>query len=183
MVTRRRVLRAVGTVVVTGLCIAYLVWKIDIGETLDVLGRTDPVYFAGSLAIMIGSVLPMAWRWRELLRARLVEERVPWLPRASFGGYTASQILPTSFGGDASRIYETARRHPGSGGAVAGTVLLERVLGGMATLLLAAIGFALALGHYDVGAYLWIELAFVAGAVVVGVVLFSRAARRPLSRV
>ena len=55
------------------------------------------------------------------------------------------------------RIYETARRHPGQGGAVAGSVLLERALGGAATLALAAVGFALALGHYDVGAYLWIE--------------------------
>src|SRR5205823_362953 len=54
--------------------------------------------------------------------------------------------LPTSIGGDASRIYETARRHPGRGGPAAGTVLLERALGGA------------------------------------GIVLFSRAARRPLRR-
>ncbi len=82
-------------------------------------------------------------------------------------------MLPTSLGGDASRIYETSRRHPGAGGAAAGTVLLERGLGGVATLLLAAIGFALAVGHYDVGGYLWVELAFVVGAVLAGVVLFS----------
>src|SRR5207244_8409100 len=58
--------------------------------------------------------------------------------------YTAGQVLPTSIGGDASRIYETARRHPGRGGSAAGIVLLERALGGAATLTLAAIGFALA---------------------------------------
>src|SRR5439155_25306551 len=61
----------------------------------------------------------------------------------------------------------------GSGGAAAGTVLLERALGGVATLVLAAAGFALAVGRYDVGGYLWIELAFVVGSVVLGVLLFS----------
>jgi uncharacterized membrane protein YbhN (UPF0104 family) len=83
-------------------------------------------------------------------------------------------VLPTSLGGDASRIYETTRRHPGAGGAAAGTVLLERLLGGVATLVLAAVGFALAVGRYDVGGYLWVELSFVLGAAVAGVVVFSR---------
>ncbi len=79
------------------------------------------------------------------------------------------------------RIYETSRRHPGCGGPVAGSVLLERALGGAATLALAAVGFVLAIGRYDVGAYLWIELAFVVATVALGIALFSRAARRPLA--
>jgi hypothetical protein len=47
---------------------------------------------------------------------------------------------------------------------------------------LAAVGLALAVGEYDVGAYLWLEAALVAGTVVAAVVLFSRRARRPLRR-
>ena len=85
-------------------------------------------------------------------------------------------------GGDAARIFETSRRHPGRAGPIAGSVLLERALGGAATLALAAVGFALALGEYDVGAYLWIELAFVVATVLLAVAVFSRSARRPLSR-
>jgi uncharacterized membrane protein YbhN (UPF0104 family) len=81
------------------------------------------------------------------------------------------------------RIFETSRRHPGHTGPVTGTVLLERALGGAATLVLAAIGFALALGHYDVGAYLWLELGFVVAAVAVFVLLFARSARPLLARV
>ena len=61
-------------------------------------------------------------------------------------------------------------------------MLLERALGGSATLALAAVGFALALGEYDVGAYLWIELAFVVATVLLAVAVFSRSARRPLAR-
>jgi uncharacterized protein (TIRG00374 family) len=181
-VTRRRLIRTVATLVVTGLCTAYIVWKIDVGKTIDVLGAARIGYFLTSLAIMVVTVWPMAWRWQALLDARGISERLPWLTRAYFVSYTAGQVLPTSVGGDAARIYETTRRHPGRGGPIAGSVLLERALGGAATLALAAIGFVLAIGRYDVGAYLWLELAFVVGTVLLGVVLFSRSMRRPLAR-
>jgi len=132
---------------------------------------------------MYASVVPMAWRWQWMLRAQGVHDRLRWLTRTYFVSYMVGQILPTAVGGDAARIFETTRRHPGNGGAIAGSVLLERALGGAATLVLAAIGFALALGRYDVGAYLWVEGIFVAGTLVLAVLLFSRRARRPLARV
>ena len=161
------------TLAVTGLCTAYILWKIDLGKTGHVLGHARVGWWLLSLAIMVGSVWPMAWRWRRLLAARGVHDSLTRLVRTYFVGYAAGQVLPTSLGGDASRIYETARRHEGVGGAAAGTVLLERALGGVATLVLAAVGFALAVGRYDVGGYLWVELAFVVGAIAVCIVLFS----------
>jgi glycosyltransferase 2 family protein len=178
----RRLLRVVGTVTITGLCTAYIVWKIDIGQTAHVLAHAEPAWWIASLAIMVGSVWPMAWRWQQLLAGRGVHDSLRWLVRSYFVGYAAGQVLPTSLGGDASRIYETSRRHAGTQGAAAGTVLLERALGGTATLVLAAAGFALAVGRYDVGGYLWVELAFVVGAVVAGIVTFSTRLHRPLQR-
>jgi uncharacterized protein (TIRG00374 family) len=165
--------RALATIVVTGLCTAYIIWKIDLGTTGHVLAHARVGWWLLSLAIMAGSVWPMAWRWQRLLAARGVHDRLGRLVRTYFVGYAAGQVLPTALGGDASRIYETVRRHDGSGGAAAGTVLLERALGGVATLVLAAVGFALAVGRYDVGGYLWVELAFVVAAALAGVVLFS----------
>ena len=178
----RRVLRVVATIVVTALCTTYLVWKIDVSESVREIADAKVAYLLGALAIMAVTVLPMAWRWQQLLRAKGIEERLPWLTRSYYVSYAAGQILPTSIGGDAMRIFETSRRHPGHGGPVAGSVLLERALGGTATLILAAIGFALAYGRYDVGAYLWIEGAFVVGTIVLAVLFFSRTARRPLAR-
>jgi uncharacterized protein (TIRG00374 family) len=179
---RKRLVRLVGSVVVTGLCLWYIVWQIDVGRTVDILGDASAGYFLLSVAIMVLTVPLMAWRWQRLLGARGIHDRLPWLVRAYFTAYTAGQILPTSIGGDAMRIFETSRRHPGKGGAVAGSVLLERALGGAATLTLAAIGFVLAIGRYDVGAYLWVELAFVLAAVTLGIVLFSTRVRAPLRR-
>jgi uncharacterized protein (TIRG00374 family) len=176
----RRV-RVLATVLVTGLCTAYVLWRIDLRATLDIVADANVGYLALAVVIMVTTVVPMAWRWQLLLAARGIVDRLSWLLRAYFVSYTAGQVLPTAVGGDAVRVYETGRRHPGRLGDITGSVLLERALGGAATLALAAVGFALAVGHYDVGAYLWIEAIFVVGTLVLGVLFFSRRARRPLA--
>ena len=180
--TQRRGLRVGATLAVTGACLAYIVWKIDIGQTVEILGDANYWYLVAAVLIMTVTVLPMAWRWQRLLAARSIDDRLGWLTRAYFVADTAGQVLPTAVGGDAARSYETSRRHPGHAGPIAGSVLLERALGGAATLALAAVGFLLAIGEYDVGAYLWIELAFVVGTVLLAVAVFSRSARRPLAK-
>jgi len=179
---RRRLLRLAATLVVTGLCLAYIVWKVDIGRTARILVHANVWYFLGAVAITVGTVWPMAWRWQRLLGAKGIHDRLTWLVRAYFVAYTGGQLLPTSVGGDAVRIFETSRRHPSRGGPIAASIILERVLGGAATLVLAAVGFALAIGNYDIGAYLWIEGAFVVGTILLTVLLFSRRLRPLLAR-
>jgi uncharacterized protein (TIRG00374 family) len=180
--SRGRAIRIALTLLITGGCLAYLFWKLDIHRTVHILVHANLAWFIAAVAVMAAGVPPMAWRWQKLLGARGVHERLPWLNRAYFVSYTAGQVLPTAVGGDASRVYETARRHPGRLGDLTAIVLLERALGGVATLILAAVGFALAIGRYDVGAYLWIELAFVVGTIVLAVLFFSESARGPLRR-
>ena len=170
----RRLWRVGATLVVTGLCTAYILWKIDLRRTGQVLAHARVGWWLLAVAIMVLSVWPMAWRWQRLLAARGVHDSLGRLVRTYFVGYAAGQVLPTALGGDASRIYETSRRHEGAGGAAAGTVLLERALGGAATLVLAIAGFALAVGRYSVGGYIWVELAFVVLTLALGIVLFSR---------
>ena len=177
-----RGLRVAATLLLTGLAVAYLVWKIDVGKTADVLAATDLPWFGLAVAIMILTALPMALRWQWLLAARGMPDNFLWLTRAYFVSYAASQVLPTSIGGDAVRVVETSRRHPGRVGDLTAIVLLERGLGGAATVLLGAIGFALALGRYDVGAYLWLELLFVLGTMVLAVLFFARSVRPLLVR-
>jgi glycosyltransferase 2 family protein len=179
---RRRAIRLAGTLVVTGLCAAYIFWKIDVSRTAHILVHAKVGYFLGAVAIMVLSVWPMAWRWQRLLAAKGIHDRLSWLVRAYFVAYTGGQVLPTAVGGDAVRIYETSRRHQATGGPVAASVLLERALGGAATLTLAAVGFALAVGRYDVGAYLWVEGAFVVATLILAVLLFSRRLRPLLAR-
>ena len=180
--SRPRAFRAGGTLLVTGLAVAYIVWRVNLRETVHVLANASAGWWLASFGIWVVTVWPLAWRWQRLLASSGIHERLGWLVRTTFVAYAAAQVLPTSLGGDASRIYETARRHPGSRGPVAGTVLLERALGGAATLLLAAVGFVLALGHYSVGGYVWVELAFVVLSVVGAFVLFSTSLHPVLHR-
>jgi len=179
--TRRT--RRVGTLVLTAAAIAYLVWKIELSTTLDVLADTNLAWFALATFIMFVTVPVLAWRWGRLLEAHGIHERVPWLTRAYFVAYTAGQVLPTALGGDAVRVVETVRRHPGRSAVVTGTVVLERGLGGAVTVLLGAVGFALSVGRYDIGAYLWIEGLFVFGTLALGFLFFARSARPLLRRV
>jgi glycosyltransferase 2 family protein len=175
-------IRVVLTLLVTALCTAYVVWKIDVSRTVEILGDTHLGYFLAAVAIALVTTWPMALRWKWLLDAKVIHDRLGWLTRAYFVSYAASQVLPTAVGGDAARIYETAKRHPGNTGTIAGSVLLERAIGGAATLLLAGVGLALAVGEYDVDVYLWIEGIFVVATVLAGFVIFSRSLRTRLRR-
>ena len=178
----RKLVRVLATLVFTGLAVAYLLWKIDVGKTVDVLRDTRLGWFGLAIGIMILTVPPMAFRWQWLLRAQQMHEQIGWLTRAYLVSYTAGQILPTAIGGDAVRIYETSRRHPGRTADITAIVLLERGLGGAATVLLGAIGFVLAIGRYHVGAYLWLEGAFVLATILLIVLFFARAARPWVAR-
>jgi uncharacterized protein (TIRG00374 family) len=178
----RRSTRIALTLVLTGLALPYPVWKVDLRTTLDVLLDADLAWFALAVAIMVGTVPLMAVRWRWLLRAQAIDDRLTWLTRTYFTSYTAGQVLPTAIGGDAWRVVETSRRHVGRRGDITAIVLLERGLGGAATLALGAMGFLLAVGRYDVGAYLWIEGAFVAATIAIGFMFFARSARPLLIR-
>jgi len=179
---KKRSVRIALTLLFTGLALSYLVWKIDLHQTIDILGDADPWWFVLSVSIMVGTALPMALRWQWLMEAQAMPDRFWWLTRAYFVAYTAGQILPTSVGGDAMRVYETSRRHGGRTADITAIVLLERGLGGAGTVLLGAVGFVLALGTYDIGAYLWLEGLFVLGTFVLLFLFFARAARPLLVR-
>jgi glycosyltransferase 2 family protein len=177
-----RSLRVGLTLALTAAALAYLAWKIEVRETIDVLLDADVRWVALAATIMVATVPLMAVRWRHLMAAQGMDDRLGWLTRAYFVAYTAGQVLPTSIGGDAMRVFETSRRHAGRAGSVTAIVILERGLGGAATVLLGAVGFVLAVGEYDVGAYLWLEGVFVLGTILLSFVFFSRRARPLLAR-
>ena len=168
-----------GTLLITGLCIAY----VRLEDRPPANGACPRARRPRVLPRRRSRSSPLrSCRWRGAgsgcsLRAGS-NERLWWLIRTYFVSYAAGQVLPTSLGGDAARIFAGSRRHPGRRG-VAGSVLLERALGGAATLTLAAIGFVLAIGRYDVGPYSGSKAAFVVATVVGGVVLFSRSRTPP----
>ena len=177
----KRVIRVAATLLVTSLAVAYILSKIDLGKTAHIIGSASVPWLVVSAVLTLATTPLLGWRWQLLLRARGIRDSVAWLTRAYFVSYAFSQVLPTSVGGDAWRIFETSRRHPGNATPVTGSVLLERALGGAVTLALAGVGLLLAIGRYPVGAYLWLEVLSVVGMVAVGFVFFSRTIRSRLT--
>ncbi|HKU59293.1 MAG TPA: lysylphosphatidylglycerol synthase transmembrane domain-containing protein [Gaiellaceae bacterium] len=176
----KRWLRIVATLVVTSAALAYILTQIHVVKTWHILENASVPWVVLSAVLTLVTVPPMGWRWQLLLRARGVKESVGWLTRAYFVSYAVGQVLPTSVGGDASRIYETSRRHPGQITPITGSVLLERALGLAVTLVLAGAALLIAIGRYPIGAYLWVVAIFVVGTVAVGFVFFSRRVRTRL---
>jgi uncharacterized protein (TIRG00374 family) len=161
--------------------IALLVWQIDVGRTADLVLSSHAGYLALALAIYVATTWAMAWRWQLLLGSKGIHEPLGWLTKLYFIGYAAGQVLPTSLGGDAVRIVEHGRRRPTQRAEAAGAVLMERVLGAAGTLLLVAVGLAIAAGRYDdIEVFVWMEVVSVAAVVILAVLLFSRTTRRHL---
>ncbi len=168
---------------VSGGVIAFLLWKIDLQQTVDIIRDSHWGYVLAAFAIFIGTTWLMTWRWSALLAAKGVHEPFSWLLRMYFISYAAGQVLPTAVGGDAVRIIEHSRRRPDAKATAAGAVLMERVLGSAGTLVLVAIGLAVAAGRYDDVRFLFIlELIFVAAMIVLGLMLFSRRLGQALER-
>ena len=157
--------------------IAYLVWQINIDQTVKLIGSANGLYLLAALAIFLATTVGMAWRWQILLAARGIVEPLGWLTKLYFIGNAAGQVLPTGVGGDAARIIEHSRRKPELKGEVAGAVILERVIGAAGTLVMVAIGLVVAIGRYDGIQYLVaIEVVFLALVAAGFVLLFSKRA-------
>ena len=180
MTETRSAVRVVATLVFTGLAVAYLLWKIDVGKTVDVLRDTRFGWFALAVAIMIATVVPMAVRWQWLLRragdgraARLADARVL---RLVHGRADPADGDRRRRGADLRDVEAPPRA---DGATSRRSSCSSAALGGAATVLLGAIGFVLAIGRYDVGAYLWLEGAFVFATFAADRRSSSRARRGP----
>jgi uncharacterized membrane protein YbhN (UPF0104 family) len=94
----RRSVKVALTLLVTALCTAYVIWKIDLGRTLELISEIELAYFLGAVVIMVVTTWPMALRWKWLLDAEGIHDRLAWLTRAYFVSYAAGQVLPTAIG-------------------------------------------------------------------------------------
>ena len=176
-----RPLRIALQALVSGAILGILLWQIDLPETADLLASANLGFVVAALAIFIGTTWAMAWRWQLLLASKDIHEPLGWLTKLYFVSYAAGQVLPTAVGGDAVRIVEHARRRPDAKAEAAAAVLMERVIGGVSTLLVAAVGIAAVAGRYrEVRIVAWVEAALVGTTVIFLALVFSRRTGRHL---
>jgi uncharacterized protein (TIRG00374 family) len=152
-------------IAVSIILLAYLFSKFDMSDVWSKARHASALWLAASLGLYGVNVLVSTWRWHLLLEAQHV--KIPKL--RLLGSFVVAaffnNFMPSNIGGDVVRIADTAG--PARSATLATMiVLMDRVLGLMGLLLVAALGASLAtVGASPVPAFwLWGVLAL--GAVV-----------------
>ena len=160
--------------------LAFLLWKIGLGETLAVLRAADLRLLGLAFGLFVVSLVIRAARWAVLLRA--LGLRVPFgrLVYLYFVGAFFNSFLPSGFGGDVVRALELTQDAPTT--AAVGTVLVDRMTG---LLVLLALGLgALPLSAGRLAPWLvWLLVGIAGGGLLAGALLLEgRLLRRITAR-
>jgi uncharacterized membrane protein YbhN (UPF0104 family) len=157
--------------------LALLFSRIDVAQLWASARRASLPWLAAALALYALNVTASAWRWHVLLEAQRV--RVP--ARRLFGSFLIASFfnnfLPSNIGGDVIRIGDTARA-AGSKTLATTVVLMDRGLGLLALVLVAALGdsYAGAVHPFSVPILpIWLWIGFLSGAALAAPAVFAPA--------
>lgn len=115
--------------------ILYIIITVPIDEIREDIHIESWSYVALALSLVLLGMFVRAYRWGLLLRGIKSNVNYRRLVELYFAGSFFNTFLPSGFGGDAVRIIEVARDVPAS--IAAGTVVVDRLTGIMALLILA----------------------------------------------
>jgi uncharacterized membrane protein YbhN (UPF0104 family) len=133
----------------------------DVSAVSTHLRSFDWRWLAAALTLLAVMVVLSAWRWRLLLRTQGVACRLSHLTASFLVATFFNNFLPSNIGGDVIRIADTAP-FARSRTLATGVVLLDRGLGLIALVLVAASGTLLVQGVARLGdesSYLWLVVA------------------------
>jgi len=163
-------------VIVSLALLALLFSRVDVPHIWSLARHASPLWLAAALGLYTLNVAASVWRWNLLLVAQDV--RMP--RRALFGSFLVANFfnnfLPSNIGGDVIRIRDTAPA-ANSMTLAATVVLVDRGLGLMGLVLIAAMGATMAVSLHGQGVLpiwpSWLWASFVAGAAVVVPAMYS----------
>lgn len=155
--------------------LAYLVMGGDGARFARTLGRVPLWVPAAAAAWYLAGQALSAWKWRLLLRAGGAEVSLWHCCALYWLGMFSNLWLPSSIGGDAVRIWQLRQDGIG-GGAAAASVLVERLTGFAALLMLGACGLLFAQAGARVSTLLMVSLAAII-AIPIGFLALRGAAR------
>jgi uncharacterized protein (TIRG00374 family) len=142
-VRRRRIILAVEVIVSIGL-LTFLFSRVDMSALWDGVRRASVAWLAIALGLYLVNVLASTWRWQLLLTAQGVQVPSSALLSSYLVGGFFNNFLPSTIGGDVVRIRDTAR-HAQSKTLAATVVFVDRALGLIGLVLVAALGATIAM--------------------------------------
>ncbi len=108
--------------------LSFLFRSMDLGTAMELIRSMRPVWLGFAALLILSIRFVFAWRWRILLADQGLHLSVGSLSRVIFISMFFGSFLPGVFGSDLVRGYRVARTH-GRAGVVAGTLLVDRLLG------------------------------------------------------
>ena len=163
---------------------ALVFWKSHPAEVWQALTQTRPGPILMAVLLVLADRTLMAYRWLVLLRpfSGPGGPRFGAVMRIFFVSTFVGTFLPASVGGDAVRAVALSRLGVPAAASVA-SVFMDRALGVLSVLVMAAVGLWLAADLWKNLAVRWALLATAAGCLAIAVVVFSEAAARFVARV
>jgi glycosyltransferase 2 family protein len=160
-------------ILVSGGLLYWLLSKIDKGELWKTVHNASLPWLAAALVLYLVVILISAWRWHRLLDAQHVHATYAHLTGSFLVATFFNNFLPSNIGGDVIRIRDTAEA-AGSKTRAATIVLLDRAIGLLGLIFVAALGATIAteLGDSEPFNPTWLWLGMGAGSVVIVFVLF-----------
>ncbi|MBA2383203.1 MAG: flippase-like domain-containing protein [Actinobacteria bacterium] len=138
-------------IVISATLVAWLVYSTDRHALADAVLDVDLSTAVLAVAVLFVLIGVQAWRWTFVARALGVS--LPLVPAwlISQIGAFFNQVLPSSIGGDAMRVWRLRGRGVGTGLALS-SVVLDRVVALVGTILIVAFGLPWLLSWMDTDA-------------------------------
>jgi uncharacterized protein (TIRG00374 family) len=164
-------------ILVAGGLTAFILWKSDPVAVLRAAQHANLSWILLAILLVLADRALMAYRWLVLLRPLSAASHLALWPvmRIFFVSTFVGTFLPASVGGDAVRAYSLSRLGVPAGPALA-SVFMDRMLGVVSILLMAALGLVFARDLATHPAVVVALAATLGACVVTTLVLFNSAA-------
>ena len=139
--TRRRMFQRCARFALTILIVGLILWQIGgVGELGKVMSRVAPLYVVMIIGAITMDRALMTFKWTMLLSCKQIH--LPFFEAMRM--YCASMIwgmfMPMTVGADAVRAYSTSKAGISTGPVIA-SIMIERMIGFLAALLVGLLGF------------------------------------------
>src|SRR5580765_6881630 len=162
---------------VSVILLVVLFSRIDVAQLWQTAKEASVPWLLVAITIFALSTVVAAWRWNLLLKAQHIEITLGSLLGSFLVATYFNNFLPSNIGGDVIRISDTAR-HTNSKTLATTVVLMDRILGLIALVFVAALG-ATAIGRLHHAAApiwpVWLWAGFLAGAAATTPAVFAPA--------
>ncbi len=151
------------------LLISWLSYSIDFKKVWQPITPRGWLYLVLLFVVINIDRVLMSYKWRILLTAKNIVISFGDIVKSYYVGTFWGIFLPSTVGGDVVRAYRVAK-HTGSTKDIASSVMMERILGALTSLLLSIICLLVAVvfvGVFDWQLVIGVSLVFVVAVVIV----------------